>query len=143
MRVFVIAFLLLPALARASEQESDVAGVKTELLEAKRTSDQMVEIRWRWHNTTPAPIRLLNKAAVGGALKKDTYLVDGANKKKYPVVRDQRGHVLSSPLSDGVYLKAGESVTAWAKFKAPPDDVEKVTVVLPKTPPFDGVTISK
>ncbi|MCA1827945.1 MAG: hypothetical protein LC689_13540 [Myxococcales bacterium] len=143
----VVALVLLPALAKADEplraQDSDVAGVKAEVLQAHRTSDGMLEVRWRWHNTTSAPVRLLNKASVGDALKKETYLLDGANKTKYLVVRDQKGHVLASPLADGVYLKPDQSATAWAKFKAPPADVDKVTVVIPKTPPFDGIPIAK
>ena len=40
-------------------------------------------------------------------------------------------------------VKAKESYSGWAKFPAPPANVEKVTIVIPKTPPFEDVPIAK
>lgn len=36
-----------------------------------------------------------------------------------------------------------ESIAVWAKFPAPPPNVEKITVVIAKTPPFEEIVIAK
>jgi len=40
-------------------------------------------------------------------------------------------------------LAPKETVSTWAKFPAPPADVEKVTLYLPGAPPFEDVAIGK
>lgn len=68
-------------------------------------------------------------------------IVDPAGKKKYFVARDSDGHPLCSTGLSSV--PKGESVNVWAKFAAPPDDVQKVTVIVPHFQPLDDVPISK
>ena len=120
-------------------QDSEVSGVQTDLLSVKRTADNAVEVRWRWRNTTD------KRATITGrqGLKEQTYLLDPANKKKHLALTDAKGKVVGSSLPGIVTLKAKEEVSAWARFPAPPPDVDKVTVVITKTPPFEGVTIAK
>lgn len=68
-------------------------------------------------------------------------VVDPVGKKKYFVARDSDGHPLcSGGLSS---IQQGKSVNVWAKFAAPPDDVQKVSVVFPHFQPLDDVPISK
>ena len=38
-------------------------------------------------------------------------------------------------------LAAGQSLNAWAKFPAPPAEVEKISVYLPDVAPFEDVAI--
>jgi hypothetical protein len=40
-------------------------------------------------------------------------------------------------------LRAKTSRNLWAKFPAPPDNVEKISVVIPKFLPLDDVPISR
>ncbi len=68
------------------------------------------------------------------------HLIDNANKKKYLVVRDTAGACACSTIAQ---VKAGSRANLWAKFAAPPDGVEKITVVFPDFQPIDGVPISK
>jgi hypothetical protein len=68
-------------------------------------------------------------------------VVDPVGKKKYFVARDSDGHPLCS--SGLASIQTGKSANVWAKFAAPPDDVQKVSVVFPHFQPLDDVPISK
>lgn len=68
-------------------------------------------------------------------------LLDGANKKKYFVVRDTENTcVCSRGLKD---IPAKSRGNVWAKFPAPPDDVQKISIVVPHFGPIDDVPISR
>jgi hypothetical protein len=69
------------------------------------------------------------------------HLIDAANKKKYFVMRDTDGScVCSQHIAN---IAAGSQSVLWAKFPAPPDDVQKITVEIPHFPPFEDVPISR
>jgi hypothetical protein len=69
------------------------------------------------------------------------YLLDNAGKKKYLVVRDSDKHcVCSRNIQD---LPAKTTGNFWAKFPAPPDNVDKVSVVVPHFIPMDAVPLGK
>jgi hypothetical protein len=122
--------------------DSEVSGIQTELLEVKRMSDNTVRIRWRWRNTTDAKIHLFSSGEGERSLKQNAYVIDPKNKKKHLVVTDSQGKVIGTdiPFTD---LGPKQALAVWAKFPAPPADVDKVTVVLPKTPPFEDIAITK
>ena len=66
-------------------------------------------------------------------------LIDAVGKKKYFVVRDsQDACVCSRDISS---LDANARANVWAKFPAPPDDVQKITVVVPQFQPLEGIAI--
>jgi hypothetical protein len=68
-------------------------------------------------------------------------LIDAANKKKYFVVRDtDETCVCSRNIGN---ISGGSQSVLWAKFPAPPDDVQKITVVFPHFPPFEDVPITR
>jgi hypothetical protein len=68
-------------------------------------------------------------------------LVDPVGKKKYFVARDSDGKcVCSTKIPD---LAPHERLSLWAKFPAPPDDVQKISIVIPHFQPLDDVTISR
>ncbi len=68
-------------------------------------------------------------------------LVDAGNKKKYLVVLDSEKHCLCSAGLEGT-VKPKTRLNLWAKFPAPPDDVKKITVIVPHFTPVDDVPIS-
>ena len=69
------------------------------------------------------------------------HLIEPVGKKKYLVVRDTNN---TCDCSRGVRDVAAKSrVNLWARFPAPPDNVEKITVVVPKFSPMDDVAISR
>lgn len=71
-------------------------------------------------------------------MKSDTYLLDPVNKKKHLAVTDAGGKVIGTNLTYRD-LKANGAISVWAKFPAPPAGVDKITIVVAKTPPFEDV----
>jgi hypothetical protein len=69
------------------------------------------------------------------------HLIDAANKKKYFVMRDTDGACVCS--RNIANTAVGSQSVLWAKFPAPPDDVQKITVEIPHFPPFEDVPISR
>lgn len=69
------------------------------------------------------------------------HLIDAVGKKKYFVVRDsENACVCSRGLKS---IKPKTRANLFAKFPAPPEDVQKITVVVPHFTPMDDVPISR
>jgi hypothetical protein len=69
------------------------------------------------------------------------HLIEPVGKKKYLVVRDSEN---KCDCSRGVKDVAAKSrANLWARFPAPPDNVEKIGVVIPHFSPMDDVPLSK
>ena len=69
------------------------------------------------------------------------HLIEPVGKKKYLVVRDTKN---DCDCSRGVKDIAPKSrVNLWARFPAPPDNVDKITVIVPHFSPMDDVAISR
>ena len=118
------------------------SGVQTDLLEVRRMSDNTIRVRWRWRNTGDNEVALYAHDAAD-LLRSETYLLDPANKKKHLVVTDPGGRPIGTDIGSSFTVKPNESYAAWAKFPAPPANVEKITVVIAKTPPFEDIAIGK
>lgn len=67
-------------------------------------------------------------------------LVDIVGKKKYFVAKDSDGKCLCS--RDISALDPQARVNLWAKFPAPPPDVQKISVLIPHFAPFEETPIS-
>lgn len=67
-------------------------------------------------------------------------LIDAVGKKKYFVVRDSQDACLCSRVISS--LDASARANVWAKFPAPPEDVQKISVVVPQFPPIEGIAIT-
>jgi hypothetical protein len=145
-----IALLGLGAVSASAQKPAGVidtvdaewSGVQTELLEVRRMSDNTIRVRWRWRNTGDKEVALY-AADAADLLRTETYLLDPANKKKHFVVTDAGGRPIGTDIGMSFRVKPKESYSAWAKFPAPPAGVEKITVVIAKTPPFEDVAIGK
>lgn len=122
--------------------DAEWSGVLTELLEVRRMSDNTVRVRWRWRNTSDKDVALYAQDSAN-LLRVETYLLDPANKKKLFVVTDAKGNPIATEIGMNFKVKSKDSFAAWAKFPAPPANVEKITVVIAKTPPFEDVAIGK
>lgn len=122
--------------------DAEWSGVQTDLLEVRRMSDNTIRVRWRWRNTGDKEASVVASQAAS-LLRSETYLLDPVNKKKMLVVTDAKGHPIATDIGMSFRVKPKESFSAWAKFPAPPADVEKITVVIAKTPPFEDVPIAK
>ena len=129
-------------------QDHEVDGVEVALLEVKRASGDTVNIRWQYRNKTNETKALQHGAAAGMdsfRFASDAYFLD-ANQNKYVVLKDAQGYPQAAKHEQfkfSISLAPKQTVNTWAKFAAPPADVEKVNVYLPGAPPFEDIGIGK
>lgn len=135
-----------PSAAAIATADGETAGARVEITELKRSSDNTVTLKFVMVNDSNKAIgfgydygdkdnSIKDFSSVGGVT-----LVDSAGKKKYFVVRDSESNcVCSHGLKD---LAPASRANLWAKFPAPPDDVQKISVVIPHFGPLDDVPIS-
>ncbi|MGH8711138.1 MAG: hypothetical protein ACREVA_07455 [Burkholderiales bacterium] len=74
------------------------------------------------------------------------YLLDTKHHVKYTVAVDDTKHPIAGKhtgQNEYIFVGPKQTLTTWAKFQAPPEDVEKVAVSIPGAPPFEDVPISK
>ncbi len=79
----------------------------------------------------------------------DAYVLDPANKRQYPLIKDADGNFLAEPISDHskggrLYLKvpARGQVFMALTFAAPPDSVKAIDVVVPQLDLFEAVPMA-
>jgi len=149
-RLWFAACLVLPGLAVAEDAapvaagaslgvEEHDSGAEVTLLELKRTSGDTVTVKWLYKNGGE------EKKRIDPLISEDYYLVDAAAKKKYFVVKDSSGKEVAGTHRgyNHVEIEPGKTYKMWAKFPAPPEATEKVTVYIMGVPPFEDVPIAK
>ena len=128
--------------------DGEYPDVKVEVTELKRTSGDTLTLKFTMINDSSEAMSFgydfgesgkygtIDVSSIGGV-----NLVDAAGKKKYLVLRDSAGLcVCSRGLKD---VEPGTRANLYAKFPAPPEGVEKITVEVPHFIPMDDVPISK
>jgi hypothetical protein len=138
-----------PATAGAAiaTADADQPGVSVAVKELKRGSGGIVSLKFTFINNSEKSLgfgynygdpahEIRDHGSVGGV-----QLIDPVGKKKYFVARDSEGIcVCSRGVPD---VPKGGTINMWAKFPAPPDDVQKISVIIPHFAPMDDVPISK
>lgn len=134
------------ATAGIATADGEAAGVTATIKELKRASGGTISLKLVITNGSGKRLNtgydfadpdnsVRDFNSIGGV-----QLIDPVGKKKYFVARDSEGKcVCSQGLKD---LEPGESVNVWAKFAAPPADVQNVSVIVPHFSPMDDVPIS-
>jgi len=117
--------------------DGDIGDLEVALLEVKRTSGGTLTVRWQYRNKGSRGMSV----GTGREVAEGSYLLDQTNKKKYLVVRDAQNQPVGA--NHHADVRAGSTLGTWAKFPAPPETVERISVVVPHAPPFDDVPISK
>jgi hypothetical protein len=127
--------------------DGETAGVTATVKELKRSSGGTVSLKFVITNGSNKKLyfgydfgdpgyHIGDNGSIGGV-----QLIDPVGKKKYFVARDSEEKcVCSRGLHD---MDTGASVNMWAKFPAPPNDVQKISVVIPHFSPMDDVPISQ
>jgi hypothetical protein len=133
-----------PAKAIATS-DGEKPGSRVEIQELKRVSGGTVMLRFAMINDADQQLSFgydfaqqgtQDFANVGGV-----HLIDAVGKKKYFVVRDSQNQCdCSRNLKD---LAPKSRVNLWARFPAPPDNVDKITVVVPHFSPMDDAPITR
>lgn len=124
--------------------EGEKPGQRIEIRDLKRDEGGTVTLRFRIINEGEHEINSCSLrdqpqgdacGVVGGV-----HLIDAVNKKKYLVVRDAQKKCVCAHGVD--HVRKGDRSNAWAKFPAPPESVQKVTVVVPGFEPVEGVPVA-
>lgn len=133
-----------PAIATA---DHETPGIRAEVTELKRGSGGTVSLKMALVNDSDKAFSLgydlgdpaqgaADYAGIGGV-----HLIDPVGKKKYFVARDSAHKcVCSQPVAT---IAAGSRANVWAKFPAPPEDVQQISIVIPKFSPMDDVPLSR
>lgn len=135
-----------PSAAAIATADGERASTRVEITELKRSSDNTVTLKFALVNDSDKSVgfgydfadkanEIKDHGSIGGIT-----LVDSAGKKKYFVVRDTENNCLCS--RDIHDIQPSSRGTLWAKFPAPPDDVQKISIVIPHFSPLDDVPIS-
>jgi len=136
-----------PTAKAIATADGEKGGTRVDITELKRSGDNNLTLKFAIVNDSAERFsfsydfgdpdhNIKDFSSIGGVT-----LVDGANKKKYFVVRDTEDNCLCSrDLKD---LPAHARANVWAKFPPPPDDVQKISVVIPHFGPLDDVPISR
>jgi hypothetical protein len=133
-----------PALAIA---EGELAGLKAEIHELKRTGGDTLTLKFSIANSSAKEMHFGYDFAEKGRDVPDynsiggVHLIDADAKKKYFVVRDAEGQCACSRDLKGV--NPGSRSQLWAKFPAPPENVQKISIVVPHFLPVEDVPISR
>ncbi len=133
-----------PAIATA---DGDMPGIRVEVQELKRNSGGTVTLKFAMINDSDKDLSfgysfgdpdysIKDYGGIGGV-----HLIDAVGKKKYFVARDTDTACLCSRSVPTIDAKSRANL--WAKFPAPPEDVQKITVVIPHFTPMDDVSISR
>lgn len=125
--------------------DGDLSGTKITINELKR-GPNTVTLRFTMYNDSATELSVgsaFNDPKNYGGFRNVSavHLIDAASKKKYFVVADSDGTCVCSENVHDVAPKS--QVSLWAKFPAPPDDVQKITVEVPHFIPVEDVPISK
>jgi Tfp pilus assembly protein PilW len=136
-----------PAAVVIATADGEKAGTRVDITELKRASDNTLTLKFAMVNDSAETLvfnynygdpqySTIDFNTIAGVT-----LVDGTNKKKYFVVRDTENTCLCSRGLKDIPAKSRGNV--WAKFPAPPDDVQKISIVIPHFGPIDDVAISR
>jgi hypothetical protein len=126
--------------------EGETPGLRVDVTELKRASGGTVNLKFVLVNGTDKAFGITGHYLGDSHVSNDGYrgvsgvhLIDPINKKKYFVVADTEKNCLCS--KDVPDVPAGGKVNLWAKFPAPPPEVQKLTIEIPHFAPIDDVQI--
>jgi hypothetical protein len=124
--------------------EGRTPGLRAEVTELKRTSGGTLTLRFALVNESKQVINVSDVKELidlGGSYPVGgVHLIDPVGRKKYFVARDSENRCVCSEFDA---LDTGQRANHWAKFPAPPDDVQQISVVLPTFSPMDDVPIGR
>lgn len=138
-----------PAAAPAPLATADGSqgGVRAEVTELKRGSGGTVTLKFTLVNDSEAVVGVGDYTGPGKLVDANgdytiggVQLIDPVGKKKYFAARDSQGKCVCSAFTGP---RPGGRANHWAKFAAPPDDVERISVVIPGFSPMDDVPLSR
>jgi hypothetical protein len=121
---------------------SDTPGVHIDILSIKRSEGNMLTLRAAFVNGSGAPVKDSVFPGMNGSGWRVS-LLDYQAKKKYGVIEFDDGSCLcTTNLIYNADFEPGRKVL-WAKFWAPPESVQKLTVLAGSGEPVEGIPITR
>lgn len=124
--------------------EGNAPGTRVDVLELKRTSGDSVMLKLAIVNDSDKPFDMRRFKGDGYDDYRSisgVYLLDGASKRQYFVLKGADQKCVCSQNIEDVAPKA--RVNVWARFTAPPADVQKIAIVVPHFIPVEDVPIAR
>jgi hypothetical protein len=124
--------------------DGEQGGTKAVITDLKR-GGSTVTLKFTIYNNSNAPLYIGMRFKSdgykenGGRSFSGIHLIDSVSKKKYFAVADSDGNCVCSEHVDDINPKTQASL--WAKFPAPPENIQKITVEIPHFVPIDDVPI--
>jgi hypothetical protein len=118
-------------------EDHQEAGVQVALLDVRRTSGDTVTVRLQVRNTNDKAVT--NADFSSSNFVDAMYLIDGASKKKYLVVRDADNKPVGF-YGQSQTIPAKGTLSVWARFPTPASP--KIMVAVPGAAPFEDVPIN-
>lgn len=125
----------------ASGEYAADSNLRCDVLEVKRVSGGALLVKWRLVNTQASQPAAEVKPIHYNFAWDDLYYVDPAENKKYSCLTDTEGNRILDVWYGN--LPAGEQHASWSKFPAPPASSTKISLYLPKFPPFEDVSVAE
>jgi hypothetical protein len=133
-----------PAPTPLATADGETSGMQIQVKQLKRIGGNVVMLGFEIINNSDNSFKVEGALLpVGDCCRTDVsgvYLVDLSGKKKYEVVRDSDKHPVCS--RDFPNIEPKSSANLWAKFPAPPDNVQKLGIVVPHFLPMDDVPLA-
>jgi hypothetical protein len=118
--------------------DGERSGTKVVIRDLKRDDGGTVTLRFRVINSNDNQVEVYQ--LIGGYLDARVHLLDAAARKKYLVVKDSSNKCECTEVRGSV--TKDDPINLWAKFPAPPSNVERVTVVIAGFEPIEAVPIT-
>jgi len=131
-----------PASTALASAEGELPGLRVEIQELKRTAGDTLTLKLAFVSTGQQDVPMDQFGTTGSnqwSLAGIT-LVDIVGKKKYFPAGDSEGKCLCS--MDIARLKPQARANLWAKFPAPPPDVQTISILIPRFAPIEDIPIS-
>jgi hypothetical protein len=116
--------------------DGEQPGVRIDISELKRTSGDTVTMKFTLVNDSGDAVRLHELFESYDV--RTVHLIDAAGKKKYLTIMDASDKCVCTADLGSDLLESSKSRNFWARFPAPPAEVEEVSVVFPHFIPTDA-----
>jgi hypothetical protein len=147
---FVLSLLAIPISGVRAEDapskpmatiQGDTEGVHIDILDLKRSEGGMLTLHVALVNESGGPVKDSAFPGMNGS-GWNVVLFDYQSKKKYGVITFDDGSCLcTTALVYNADFEPGRKVL-WAKFRAPPESVQKITLLAGNGEPVEGIPIT-
>ncbi|WP_344966474.1 OmpA family protein [Salinactinospora qingdaonensis] len=119
--------------------------LSVEVYRLERRTPNILRLDLGITNKSNNGILFLNALSSGGkaGTAKNVTLLDLKNRKRYHPLELSNGSCYCSDWRDSANISPGQTLDIWIAFPAPPENLEKISVITPITPPLLDIPIGE